>query len=33
MDKQARVAGRISGLLTDPSVLASMITGVLEEDS
>lgn len=33
VDKQARVAGRISGLLTDPNVLASMITGVLEEDS
>jgi peroxiredoxin len=33
LDKQARVAGRISGLLTEPNVLASMITGVLEEGS
>ena len=33
VDKEARVAGRISGLLTDPRVLASMITGVLEEGS
>jgi len=33
LDKQARVSGRISGLLTDPGVLASMIEGVLEEDS
>jgi thiol-disulfide isomerase/thioredoxin len=32
VDKQARVAGRISGLLTDPNILAGMITGVLEED-
>lgn len=32
MDKQARVAGRISGLI-DPNVLARMITGVLEEGS
>lgn len=33
VDKEARVAGRISGLLTDPRVLAGMITGVLEEGS
>jgi thiol-disulfide isomerase/thioredoxin len=33
LDKQGRVAGRISGLLTDPGVLAGMIEGVLEEAS
>jgi thiol-disulfide isomerase/thioredoxin len=31
VDKQARVAGRISGLIRDPGVLASMIEGVLAE--
>lgn len=31
LDKNARVAGRISGLLSDPDVLAGMIEDVLEE--
>jgi len=31
LDKQGRVAARISGLLTNPRVLAGMIEGVLEE--
>jgi len=33
LDAQARVAGRISGLITDPKVLASMIEGVLAENT
>lgn len=33
LDKDARVAGRISGLLTDPAVLAGMIEDMLEEPS
>jgi len=31
LDKQARVAGRISGLIRDPGVVASIIEGVLAE--
>lgn len=31
LDKDARVAGRISGLLSDPEVLVGMIESVLEE--
>ena len=33
LDKDARVAGRISGLLSDPQVLVGMIESVLEEPS
>ena len=33
LDKDARVAGRISGLLSDPDVLVGMIESVLEESS
>ncbi len=33
LDKDARVAGRISGLLSDPDVLIGMIESVLEEPS
>ena len=33
LDKDARVAGRISGLLSDPEVLVGMIESVLEEPS
>jgi thiol-disulfide isomerase/thioredoxin len=33
LDKDARVAGRISGLLRDPEVLVGMIESVLEEPS
>ena len=33
LDKDARVAGRISGLLSDPEVLVGMIESVLEESS
>jgi thiol-disulfide isomerase/thioredoxin len=32
LDKEARVAGRISGVLRDPGVLSSMIQGVLLEE-
>ncbi len=31
LDREARVAGRISGLLSDPGVLAGMIQSVLDE--
>ena len=31
MDREGRVAGRISGLISDPSILAAMIDRVLEE--
>ena len=33
LDQQGRVAARISGLVSEPSVLRSMITDVLAEDS
>lgn len=33
LDQQGRVAARISGLISEPSVLRSMITDVLAEDS
>jgi len=33
LDKDARVAGRISGLLSDPEVLIGMIESVLEESN
>lgn len=33
LDREGRVAGRISGLLSDPGVLADMIQGVLDEES
>lgn len=33
LDKDARVAGRISGLLSDPDVLVGMIESVLEESN
>jgi hypothetical protein len=31
LDAEGRVAGRISGLLRDPDILAAMIDRVLEE--
>jgi len=31
MDREGRVAGRISGLLRDPDILAAMIDTVLAE--
>jgi thiol-disulfide isomerase/thioredoxin len=31
MDREGRVAGRISGLISDPSILAAMLDRVLEE--
>jgi hypothetical protein len=31
LDREGRVAGRISGLIRDPSILAAMIDRVLEE--